>query len=393
MRVKYNLDTAVTLQVTGPSDRGAACMLHNAMYGYANLNAVDLHVGVEKGRLRCVTDAVRGLGLCGFSLGEPHKSDIIELLDEVEPMSRAFRCVNTVVNRGGRLYGEGMDGVGMRMAIEQKAGPVRGRHVLIIGAGAVGGLIPADLCRHGAASVTIANRTPSKAQFIAETLHAHFGVPVRFGGLEPGFLEHAAAQADLLVQCSSVGNPSHPELRRAGWPLCPARGCFIASSWRSCSCVLAWSCRRTACGRAAKRLRLRWRCGRFGECGQASLAGWPVESGHRVGGAHDWRSTSSGARIWLRGPDCGSFRISSRSRAACSPVCWANWETVVSGGYTLMEMGEPLKPMTESACGMGMPCSCAARYTPTAIWSPAAKIAVGRSERANRRHGHGHAVG
>ncbi len=213
MRVKYNLDTAVTLQVTGPSDRGAACMLHNAMYGYANLNAVDLHVGVEKGRLRCVTDAVRGLGLCGFSLGEPHKSDIIGLLDEVEPMSRAFRCVNTVVNRGGRLYGEGMDGVGMRMAIEQTAGPVRGRHVLIIGAGAVGGLIPADLCRHGAASVTVANRTPSKAQFIAETLHAHFGVPVRFGGLEPGFLENAAAQADLLVQCSSVGNPSHPELR------------------------------------------------------------------------------------------------------------------------------------------------------------------------------------
>ncbi len=213
MRVKYNLHTAVTFQVTGPNDRGAACMLHNAMYDYANLNAVDLHVGVAKGNLRCVTDAVRGLGLAGFNLGEPHKSDIIALLDEVEPMSRAFRCVNTVVNRDGRLYGEGMDGVGMRMAIEQKAGPVQGKHVLILGAGAVGGLIPADLCRHGAASVTIANRTPSKAKYIAETLQAHFGLPASFGSLEPGFLQEAAAHADLIVQCSSVGNPSHPELR------------------------------------------------------------------------------------------------------------------------------------------------------------------------------------
>ncbi len=213
MRVKYNLNTAVTFQVTGSADRGAACMLHNAMYDYANLNAVDLHVSVEKGGLRCVTDAVRGLGLAGFSLGEPHKSDIIALLDEVEPMSRAFRCVNTVINRDGHLYGEGMDGVGMRMAIEQETGPVQGKHVLIIGAGAVGGLIPADLCRHGAASITIANRTPSKAQYIAETLQEHFGLPVSFGSLEPGFLHEAAARADLIVQCSSVGNPSHPELR------------------------------------------------------------------------------------------------------------------------------------------------------------------------------------
>ena len=31
MRVKYNLNTKITFQVTGPFDRGAAAMLHNAM--------------------------------------------------------------------------------------------------------------------------------------------------------------------------------------------------------------------------------------------------------------------------------------------------------------------------------------------------------------------------
>ena len=49
MRVKYNLNTKITFQVTGPADRGAAPMLHNAMYEYAHLNAVDLHVCAEKG--------------------------------------------------------------------------------------------------------------------------------------------------------------------------------------------------------------------------------------------------------------------------------------------------------------------------------------------------------
>ena len=137
MRVKYNLNTKITFQVTGPFDRGAAAMLHNAMYEYAHINAVDLHVSAEKGGLKPIVDAVRGLGAIGFYLGEPHKSDIIEFLDEVDPISEAFHCVNTVIHRDGKLYGIGMDGIGMAMAIEQAFGPVQGKRVLVIGAGAV----------------------------------------------------------------------------------------------------------------------------------------------------------------------------------------------------------------------------------------------------------------
>lgn len=213
MRVKYNLNTKITFQVTGPADRGAAPMLHNAMYEYAHLNAVDLHVCAEKGGLKPIVDAVRNLHAIGFYLGEPHKSDIIEYLDEVDPISKAFRCVNTVVNNNGTLYGIGMDGIGMAMAIEQMFGAAQGKNILVIGAGAVGGLIPAELCKRGAASVTIANRTVEKAQYIAETLHTYYGISTSCGSLDDAFLCAAAKKADVLVQCSSVGNYAHPELK------------------------------------------------------------------------------------------------------------------------------------------------------------------------------------
>lgn len=212
MRVKFNLDTKITFQVTGPTDRGAACMLHNAMYEYANLNAIDLHISVPKGEIGRVTDAVRSLGLAGFNIGEPHKSDVIAYLDEVEPLSRAFCCVNTVVNRDGKLYGVGMDGIGMAMAIEQQTGSVAGKRILVIGAGAVGGLIPADLCRRGAVFVAVANRTVEKAQYVAETLHTHFGVETSYGPLDAAYMDEQAKRADIVVQCSSIGNASHPEL-------------------------------------------------------------------------------------------------------------------------------------------------------------------------------------
>ena len=230
MRVKYNLNTKITFQVTGPFDRGAAAMLHNAMYEYAHINAVDLHVSAEKGGLKPIVDAVRGLGAIGFYLGEPHKSDIIEFLDEVDPISEAFHCVNTVIHRDGKLYGIGMDGIGMAMAIGQAFGPVQGKRVLVIGAGAVGGLIPAELCKRGAASVAIANRTPEKANYIAKTLQGHFDVPTSYGSLDDTFLREQAAQADVLVQCSSVGNYAHPELKFESLDFIDALkdGCVVA---------------------------------------------------------------------------------------------------------------------------------------------------------------------
>lgn len=210
MRVKNNLSTQLTFQVTGPEDKGAACMLHNAMYEFANINAVDVHIAVNRGELKSVTDAVRNLNLSGFYLGMPHKSDVIEYLDEVDPISRDFECVNTVINRDGKLYGIGLDGIGMGMALEDELGSLEGKKVLIIGAGAVGGLIAADLCQRGVSSVSIANRTVEKAKNVAEILNRYYEVETSYGPLSKEYLDEQAAACNLLVQCSTIGNASHP---------------------------------------------------------------------------------------------------------------------------------------------------------------------------------------
>ena len=230
MRVKYNLKTRVTFQVTGPEDRGAACMLHNSMYDFANLNAVDLHIAVEKGRLKDVADAVKNLKLAGFYLGMPHKSDIIEFLDEVDPVSRDFNCVNTVVNRNGRLYGTGLDGIGMGMALEDKLGSLCGKKVLIIGAGAVGGLIAADLCKRGVSFISIANRTEEKAEKVADILSRYYCTETSYGPLSEKYLDEQSRNTDLLVQCSAIGNASHPDesFDYLGYIENLPEGCFAA---------------------------------------------------------------------------------------------------------------------------------------------------------------------
>lgn len=205
MRIKYNVDTRIVFQIGDPMDRSCSPYMFNALYEYANLNAICVPATIPKGGLPEFIAAARTLGSIGFGLTMPHKSDIIPLLDECDDASRLFKSVNTVKIDDGRLIGIGFDGLGMGLSIEHQAGPVKGKRVLLIGAGAVSGPIGADLCQRGAASVFIVNRTVEKAFSIAETLSSLYAVNTDYGLLDDDSLTDIAPNVDLVVQCTSLG--------------------------------------------------------------------------------------------------------------------------------------------------------------------------------------------
>ncbi|SCI74619.1 Shikimate dehydrogenase [uncultured Flavonifractor sp.] len=212
MRVKYDVDTQLLFQIGDPLDHACACTIHNRMYELANLNAVNLNVVVKKGELPAFIQSCKQLGVKGFDITMPHKSDIIPLCDEVEPFSREFNCVNHVKIRDGKLIGVGLDGLGMVMAIEDSGFPIYGSKVLMLGAGAVSGPIAAELCQRGASSVVILNRTVSKAEKITISLKKYF--PTLQATAMSMTLENlcsCAPEADLVVQCTSLGMSGHQD--------------------------------------------------------------------------------------------------------------------------------------------------------------------------------------
>ena len=205
MRVKYNVDTHLIFQIGDPVDHATAPFLHNAMYGLANVNAICTPVFVPRGHLPEFIQAVKTIGASGFDITMPHKSDIIPLLDECDEASRVFNCVNHVKLVDGKLIGIGLDGVGMGLAIADVTSTLEGKSVLILGAGAVSGPIAADLCSRGCTRVTVANRTVEKAEHVAKTLESVYHIDTASGPLTEEFLEKAAAEADIVVQCTSLG--------------------------------------------------------------------------------------------------------------------------------------------------------------------------------------------
>lgn len=205
MRLKYNTDTQLFFQIGDPVDHSTAAFLHNAMYDIANVDAICLPVFVKRGNLSEFVHAAKVIGLSGFDITMPHKSDIIPLLDECDEVSRRFHCVNHVKIRDGKLIGVGLDGMGMGIAVHNRMPKLEGKTLLLLGAGAVAGLIAADLCKRGCSRIIIANRTQSKADAIAATLREVYQVEAEGGPLEAHFLNMCAREADIVAQCTSLG--------------------------------------------------------------------------------------------------------------------------------------------------------------------------------------------
>lgn len=160
----------------------------------------------------------------GWNVTIPHKQAILPLLDELDEKASLFRSVNTVKNEGGRLKGYTTDGDGFRFALETAEIPLRGK-VLILGAGGVSRVMALESLLAGC-QVTVAARSPEKAQKMAEELLAASGR--RASVLSLRQLEEDAGRLsfDLAANGTPLGMYPHP----CGTPV-------SLSVLSSCACV------------------------------------------------------------------------------------------------------------------------------------------------------------
>ncbi len=147
--------------------------------------------------------------LLGFGVTVPHKTEIIKQLDHVDDDAASVGAVNTVVVTELReLVGYNTDTYGFLHALQTEgAFDVRGQDVLVLGAGGVSRAVCGVLLREGVASLTLANRTVSRAESLLADL-AHHGVPVQSVALDDGAITKALRGREpvgLIVNCTSMG--------------------------------------------------------------------------------------------------------------------------------------------------------------------------------------------
>jgi shikimate dehydrogenase len=181
-------------------------IMHNAALQACGLDYIYVPFEVAPEGLAAAVSGLRALGVAGFNVTIPHKTSIMQYLDDLDSSAEAAGAVNTVNNADGRLIGYNTDGDGLIRSFAHEFGfNVRGASIVIIGAGGAARGAVAALCRAGAARIVIVNRTHDRALELVSSMALRFpdtDLTAASGGKE---LEERLTDTDVLVNTTSIG--------------------------------------------------------------------------------------------------------------------------------------------------------------------------------------------
>lgn len=193
--MKVNAETVLCASIGNPNKTSRAPIMHNAGFEKLGINYVYMAFEPRLEDLPGVFMGMRALGIRGYSITKPFKETILPFLDELDSAAQDIGAVNTVLNENGKLKGFNSDWVGAVSAIEEIT-PLNGKRVILVGAGGAGRAIAYGLKLRGA-SVTIYNRSVSKAEALAEAFDIEIG----------GDLKNLSrvTEWDILINATSMG--------------------------------------------------------------------------------------------------------------------------------------------------------------------------------------------
>jgi len=153
---------------------------------------------------------LRNSSCIGVNLTIPHKTAVLPLLDSISDHARSMGAVNTLNLQAGRTEGFNTDGPGLARAVAEAFGVPLGKlRVMIVGAGGGAGRAVALQCAmEGCPSITLINRTRSKAQELAEDIRRLPGAKsraIRVEVPEQAEIGDYSTTTELILQCSSLG--------------------------------------------------------------------------------------------------------------------------------------------------------------------------------------------
>ena len=189
-----------------PARHSLGPAMHNAAFAALGLPLVYVAHDVASADLSAALAGARALGYLGLSITMPHKVAALSLVDEVDPMARAIGCINTVVNRDGRLVGSNSDGPGALDALTRAGIPTRNQRVLVLGSGGAARAVAMTIAMRGQpAAMEILGVVADELDRLRADVAAQASVEVTGGPLDDARLAVAAAGADLVLHCTPVG--------------------------------------------------------------------------------------------------------------------------------------------------------------------------------------------
>ncbi len=206
---------AIRFCVVGdPVAHSASPPMHNAALKACGIAMEYVRVHLRPTELQEGFSLLLQHGFIGVNFTIPHKTAVMPLLDSIDPCAERLGAVNTVRFEEGKSCGYNTDGPGLVRAVAASFGVKLGNlRAMVIGAGGGAGRAAAIQCAlEGCPEITLVNRTLSKAQALAHSLHelttASPALTIHAVEDTPKNISDAMSRTDVVLQCSSLGMAS-----------------------------------------------------------------------------------------------------------------------------------------------------------------------------------------
>ena len=157
---------------------------------------------------------LKSLLLDGFNVTVPYKEEVIRHLDRLSSEAKVLGAVNTVKKTGNKWVGYNTDLYGFLKSLNEIGFPAKNKRAVILGAGGSARAVIYGLAKSGVRSISIFNRTSTRAKRIASQFKRKFpNIHWTVHPIDQQALKEALSNSDLLVNTTKVGlKPSDPLL-------------------------------------------------------------------------------------------------------------------------------------------------------------------------------------
>ena len=139
-------------------------IMQNAALQYLGLDLIYIAVHCKNRDLEFVLNSFKKINCKGLNITIPHKENIMEFLDEINPRAESIGSVNCIIKSNSRIIGNNTDWYGFSLALKTNKIDVFDKEVIVLGAGGTSKSILYSLKQLSVKKIILLNRTLQKAR-------------------------------------------------------------------------------------------------------------------------------------------------------------------------------------------------------------------------------------
>jgi shikimate dehydrogenase len=159
------------LVIGNPIDHSLSPRLHNYWFKENNIDAIYEKKQIKESDIEGIISEMRNGKIDGINVTVPFKKSVIPFLDELDNLAKKTQSVNTIYKDKNKVIGTNTDILGFELSLSSTKflslkikNEVKGKKILILGAGGVTSSIIFALEQMEASTIMLSNRTKEKAE-------------------------------------------------------------------------------------------------------------------------------------------------------------------------------------------------------------------------------------